>query len=338
MRWLDEELMGAAAHPLWQYFLVSTGPLSFHVALMPESPYRKALDAFFDITATTHPEPQCPLLYVYESSALLDRCQDEGSALSECQAKTKLVVSGLLLNWDPVRGLLKYFDTKTNQGIFVARNLAELPSWEWFSPIKEFVHCWALQRGTWLAHAATIGLRDGNALLLVGPGGSGKSTNCAGMILAGYQTCGDDYVLLARETIHVVAHAIYRTIKLVPMPSLIEQNGFLASLKQLPVVETGKLVYFIDSDVAYGTLVKRMKIHSVCGLELVYGQKELMQFGRLGYPHFAMSSLGQIPIWVDRSMEISRMIFQGLSKSFLRVRRDVSGFENAMKFLRSELQ
>lgn len=309
--------------------------MSFFVALMPGSPYRKALDAFFDVTAVTGREAQWPLVYVYESGDLLDRCHSEGFSLSEGQAKAKLVASGLLLNWDPVRGLIKYFDTKSGQGLFAAHNLANLPSWEWFSPIKEFVHCWALQQDAWLAHAATIGFKNGKALLLVGPGGSGKSTTCVRLILDGNQTCGDDYVLLACDPKKVVAYSIYRTIKLMPRPNLIESNSFLAGLAHSSVAETGKSVYFIDSKVAHAPLIERLTIDGVCGLELADEQAEPILLGSLGYPHFAMSSLGQIPVWVDQSMKISRMIYQKLSKSFVRVRRDASGLARVVKYLES---
>lgn len=335
MRWLNDELIGAAVNRTWQFYRVKTGPLSFYLALMPVSPYQKALDAFFDVTAVTAREAQWPLVYVYESGALLDQCHSEGLSLSEGQANAKLAASGLLLNWDPVRGLIKYFDAKSGQGLFAARNLANLPSWEWFSPIKEFVHCWALQQDAWLAHAATIGFKNGKALLLVGPGGSGKSTTCVRLILDGNQTCGDDYVLLTCDPKKVVAYSIYRTIKLMPRPNLIESNGFLAGLAHSSVAETGKSVYFIDSKVAHAPLIERLTIDGVCGLELTDEQAEPILPGSLGYPHFAMSSLGQIPVWVDQSMKISRMIYQKLSKSFVRVQRDASGLARLVKYLES---
>lgn len=338
MRCFVDELSVASAQSFWQFFLVKAGPVSFYVALMPKSPYQKALDAFFEVTAVNCREPQWPLVYIYESIALLDTCQEEGFTMSEGQAKAKLSDSGLLLNWDPVRGLIKYFDAKTGQGIFVARNLTSLPSWEWFSPIKEFIHCWALQKGAWLAHAATIGCKDGSAMLLVGPGGSGKSTTCARMILSGNQTCGDDYVLMAFDGDQVVTHAIYRTVKLMPNQNLITKNGILEDLKCVSIAETGKWVYYLERTGREAPMVEQLSINSVCGLELDDCQTEPLQFGVLGYPHFAMSSLGQIPVWLDKSMTISREMFEALPKSFVRVRRDDSGLDHLLSYLTSDSQ
>lgn len=338
MRCFVDELSAASAQSCWQYFLVKAGPVSFYVALIPESPYQKALDAFFDVTFVNCREPQWPLVYIYESIALLDTCQEEGLTMSEGQAKAKLSDRGLLLNWDPVRGLVKYFDSKTGLGIFVARNLSSLPSWEWFSPIKEFIHCWALQKGAWLAHAATIGLKDGSAVLLVGPGGSGKSTTCARMILSGNQTCGDDYVLMAFDGDQVVAHAIYRTVKLMPNQNLITKNGILAGLKRSSVAETGKWVYFLERKGKETPMVEQLSINRVFGLELAESQNEALWLGELGYPHFAMSSLGQIPVWLDKSMTISRNMFEALPKSFVRVRRDASGLDHLLSYLKSDSQ
>ena len=335
MRWLDDELLATSNRYDWEYFLVRTGPLKFCIATEPDSPFQKALDAFYDVTPVSGESIETPVVFIYESSSMLDQCALHGLELSNAQASAKLSASSKLLNWDPVRGLLKYYDARIGQGVFVARKLDDLPSWEWFSPIKEFVHVWALEQGVWLAHAATIGFRNGVAVLLVGPGGSGKSTSCASMILDGCQTCGDDYVLLSLDGEQVFCHAIYRTLKLMPRPDIVSQSGSLAVLKQCCIHETGKSVYFLDRGGVDSTLIQKMVLTKIYGLELSSNQSEALCMGELGYPHFAMSSLGQIPVWIDLSLKTSRAMFEQLPKNFVRVRKDADGLAHVKKLIRA---
>ena len=94
-------------------------------------------------------------------------------------------------------------------------------------------------------------------------------------------------------------------------------------------------MYYLEPIENETPMVEQLSINSVCGLELDDHQIEPLQFGVLGYPHFAMSSLGQIPVWLDRTMAISRKIFEALPKSFVRVRRDASGLDHLLNFLKS---
>jgi len=72
---------------------------------------------------------------------------------------------------------------------------------------------WVLaQNGRPLTHAAAVG-----EVLLVGPGGTGKSTTCLVAAAAGLPCAGDDYVVLSEEAGGEAwtAHALYRWARLV---------------------------------------------------------------------------------------------------------------------------
>jgi hypothetical protein len=92
---------------------------------------------------------------------------------------------------------------------------ARLPAWERAAPLRVALN-WAL-RGSRraLAHAAAVGRAgDGAGLLIVGPGGSGKSTTALSWLLAGGDFAGDDYVLVDLDGGGgPVAGAIYATAK-----------------------------------------------------------------------------------------------------------------------------
>jgi len=83
------------------------------------------------------------------------------------------------------------------------------------APLRAVLH-WALSRpDRVLVHAGAVGI-GGRAVLLTGPGGSGKSTSAIAACQAGYDYLGDDYVLVDLAGPQPVAHSLYATAKLAP--------------------------------------------------------------------------------------------------------------------------
>jgi hypothetical protein len=86
-----------------------------------------------------------------------------------------------------------------------------LPVWERIHPLRRLLNSWARGFGADLVHAGAVGA-DGVGVLLVGPGGSGKSTTVLAAMAGGLVAAGDDYVLL--ETAGRRAHSLYGTMRL----------------------------------------------------------------------------------------------------------------------------
>jgi hypothetical protein len=80
---------------------------------------------------------------------------------------------------------------------------ARLPHWERAHPLSTVLGRWFRRLDLPMVHAAAIG-GPGGAVLLVGRGGTGKSTCTLACVEAGLQTAGDDYLLLdaAGPTVH----------------------------------------------------------------------------------------------------------------------------------------
>lgn len=74
----------------------------------------------------------------------------------------------------------------------------EIRYWDVSAPFKAILHRWARQQGKQLLHAGAVGTDDG-AALLVGRGGSGKSTTSLVCLDAGMQYLGDDYVMVSLD-------------------------------------------------------------------------------------------------------------------------------------------
>lgn len=86
-----------------------------------------------------------------------------------------------------------------------------IPEFENTSPLRSLFQLLLADRGWHLLHAAMVG-RDGRALLLTGPGGSGKSTTACAALLAGWQYGADDLVLFSESGVQV--ESLYQTVKL----------------------------------------------------------------------------------------------------------------------------
>ncbi len=107
---------------------------------------------------------------------------------------------------------LSAWDRAARSGIYWIHDAAAMPAWEPTAPFRYLLH-WALaDQGCIVAHAAAVGGPSG-AVLLVGAGGSGKSTSALTCVESGWAYLSDDYCAL--DTVGApTAHALYRVGKL----------------------------------------------------------------------------------------------------------------------------
>jgi hypothetical protein len=94
--------------------------------------------------------------------------------------------------YDHAGSSLSMLDRQTGRAIFWTRDAEALPQSERGAPFKTIFHWWAEACGSLLLHAAAVGYGSG-AVLLVGEGGSGKSTTAFSCAAAGLNYLGDDY-------------------------------------------------------------------------------------------------------------------------------------------------
>jgi len=153
--------------------------------------------------------------------------------------------SGFALNSDESRGIWQLFNLKDETGLYWVADEQTLPSWETGSPLRIFLHWLSYKKGYQLIHAA--GLEWNNCgILLTGRGGSGKSTTTAAAVNAGWNTIGDDFVLLANEKT-TTACCIYDTIKLTQQ-SLDKITGMTDKAVNIPSSPDDKArVHLVDN-------------------------------------------------------------------------------------------
>jgi hypothetical protein len=109
---------------------------------------------------------------------------------------------------------LALLDLERRTAVFWIRDWRRLPTWETGAPLRAILHWWLGDHRRGFVHGAGVGLGSGGALI-VGKGGSGKSTTALACLDAGLAYAGDDYCLVgATETPYV--HSVYSSAKLTP--------------------------------------------------------------------------------------------------------------------------
>jgi hypothetical protein len=139
-------------------------------------------------------------------------------------------------------GVLSMLDSVGKSGVYWVRDAAQLPYYESGAPLLTVLH-WIMRcAGRSLVHAAAVGTESGG-VLLVGKGGSGKSSTAAACISAGLKYAGDDYCMIAAEPSPYV-HSLYSSGK-VNGPDAERFPAIRAALTNANALETEKALYFL---------------------------------------------------------------------------------------------
>jgi hypothetical protein len=107
---------------------------------------------------------------------------------------------------------LQLFDVETATGLYWTHAASALPYWAKAAPMRPLLHWWMETRGCQLMHGAAVG-SGGEAVLITGRGGLGKSTTSIAALSAGFDFLGDDYVVVQPDPEPRV-HSLYATAKL----------------------------------------------------------------------------------------------------------------------------
>lgn len=105
----------------------------------------------------------------------------------------------------------QFYSESARTGVQLVRRPGAMPAWESGGPLRAFLHWAYASQQQRLCHAATLG-REGQGILLVGAGGSGKSGTCLAGIANGLDTVGDDYCLVEQGE-NVAAYPLFGMLK-----------------------------------------------------------------------------------------------------------------------------
>lgn len=143
---------------------------------------------------------------------------------------TVFVDGPVRIAWEQEYRTLSAYSCDDQLALFRVPDARTLASWERGAPLRRILHWWASEQDLQLVHSAAVGNRAGG-VLLVGRGGSGKSTTALACVGSLIEYAGDDYCLLSIDDIPRV-HSLYGSGKAdaasaARLPRL--QNAFAAS-------------------------------------------------------------------------------------------------------------
>ena len=140
-------------------------------------------------------------------------------------------------------GSLIMYHADARQAVFWIREAVNVPYYETGAPLLPVMH-WCLEsNGCQLVHAGAVGTPDGG-VLLVGRGGSGKSTTALACLVDGFDFVADDYcVLAATHPAHI--HSLYCSAKLAA-DSRDRLPGLAAAIYNTGTVPTEKTLYLMN--------------------------------------------------------------------------------------------
>ncbi len=149
---------------------------------------------------------------------------------------------GLTMAFQVGADTLSVWDEGQQRGVFWTRDAEALPYYETGAPLRHLLQWWGAGRGWQLVHAAAVGTRAG-AALLVGPGGSGKSTCALRCLGSRLSYLADDYCMVRREPTARV-HALYTTAK-VKNDYTTHAASLAKSLSSTAHIRAEKRLYFL---------------------------------------------------------------------------------------------
>jgi hypothetical protein len=140
--------------------------------------------------------------------------------------------------------ILHLLDMEHNLALYCMHDATQFPRYQVSSPLLTILH-WGLRPyGLQLIHAAAVGTPTLGGALIVGKGGSGKSTTALTCLNSEFSYVSDDYCLLSANPIPY-AYNLYNTAKL--DADAIQHLPYLASaLDQPDTLYDGKRLIFVN--------------------------------------------------------------------------------------------
>lgn len=109
---------------------------------------------------------------------------------------------------------LSVLDSPAAEAWFWTPDPSSMASWDWAAPIRAILHWWLGSHRVFQVHGGAVGTAAGG-VLVVGRGGSGKSTTALSSLAAGLRYAGDDFVAITTGPEPCV-HSLYCSGKLDP--------------------------------------------------------------------------------------------------------------------------
>lgn len=146
--------------------------------------------------------------------------------------------------FDHANRALMAWDSASDVAWWCLDSMDGLEWWEEAAPFRPLLSWILPAHQRHFAHCAAVGSSDG-AIVLVGPGGSGKSTTALACHLDGMGYVGDDYCLITNDPVPVV-HSLYGTAK-VRIGESVESGPLASHMMRATPPAGGKAVALVSA-------------------------------------------------------------------------------------------
>jgi hypothetical protein len=230
---------------------------------------------------------------------------------------------------------LSMLDMKLNLGIYWVRDANHLTYTESGSPLLRIFHWWMRNHGSQLVHAGAVGTAEGGALL-IGKGGSGKSTTCLLCLDSALLYLGDDYCLISTDPLPY-AHSLYSSGKVDAQD--ISRFTFLKSgLSNADRLDSEKALYFLSASfpekISNGFPLRAILLPRVSGLPETKLKKVSASASLLAS---APSTIFQLPGAGHQAFRVLGDLVRQVPSYILEVGTDLSQIPGTILNLLSEL-
>lgn len=155
----------------------------------------------------------------------------------------RFLTDRIKINYQPENHIYNLLDMSRNTAIYRIKDADRIPQYEKGSPLLQILHWWMSGQDRYLVHAGAVGYADRGALL-VGKGGSGKSTTALACLNSNLIYGGDDYCLMGYEK-HPNIYTLYSSGKIKSSDK--GRFPFLnKTMFELDDLESGKSLIFIS--------------------------------------------------------------------------------------------
>ena len=140
--------------------------------------------------------------------------------------------------------ILCMLDIDRGLALYWCRDAQKIPAYERSAPIRTLIHWWMREHNRQLIHGGAVGTATGG-VLLVGRGGSGKSTTALACLDAGFSYVSDDYCLVAsRPTPYV--YSLYNSAKL-KREDIDRFPNLAPAIQDQPMPQMDKAVFWLHN-------------------------------------------------------------------------------------------
>ncbi|TDT15627.1 hypothetical protein BDK89_1202 [Ilumatobacter fluminis] len=231
------------------------------------------------------------------------------------------------VRYDWPQQAIQVWDADEATGYWVIEDPDRLAWWEEAAPLRPMLAWFLTAQGWYFAHGAAVAVDD-RAVLLVGPGGSGKSTTALRCQRAGLDYLGDDYCLVGTfgdDDGYVVA-SLYRTAKLRP----VDGPGFEAELTRN---EEGRKIVLTVDDRHGGAVIGRARLLGVASVEVGSGATTEFSAGHAGtvLQALAPTTFEQLPGVGARSLRAFATMLRSVPTGIIRLGHDTAGVVTAVR-------